>query len=367
MYKQLISSILITCSPLSIYAQGILCVQLPAGVDNESEEACGCSAACASSGICSPEGTGSCTQPGTSPTLVFDTETMNINIPANRDAEITVTSLNCPGDLSTPGSYLEGGDNFVVETNQGNYDHKQDGLGGSFPSSFGNYVNESFCYSTTGASESISIKLTGNRKDECLSVSVNTNNNEGIPGSSGFGSSCHLLAVDILTFTAEQENESGIRLTWETEQYDGQTNFVIERSYNGIVFTNIGTVRGSLYQNRYQFLDNSPNPGLNYYRLKQLDGTLQFFSAIKVVRLHPYRKISIQNPVKDKMVLRGSNNGNLLNPIVLFDLLGRQHPLGEAQSNQNSMAFDVSHLPPGYYFLYLKVDQEVNCFRILKL
>ncbi len=81
------------------------------------------------------------------------------------------------------------------------------------------------------------------------------------------------LPVKIVTFSATAHNKT-IENNWQTASEVNLDEFVVERSNNGVDFTAIGNIkaRGS-GANSYQYIDNLPLDGLNYYRLKSVDKT----------------------------------------------------------------------------------------------
>lgn len=88
------------------------------------------------------------------------------------------------------------------------------------------------------------------------------------------------LPVTLLFFTAQEQGGS-VALKWETQTEINNDYFVIERSPDGISFQAIAKVKGAgtSYQNlKYSFIDNTPNAGNNYYRIRQMnfDGQSSF-------------------------------------------------------------------------------------------
>lgn len=82
-----------------------------------------------------------------------------------------------------------------------------------------------------------------------------------------------VLPITLIYFTV-RDHGSSVALAWETRTEINNDRFVIERSTDGISFMAIDNVKGagtSLSKQQYTFLDNSPNAGINYYRIKQVD------------------------------------------------------------------------------------------------
>ena len=352
---------------LPIRAQQILCVDLPAGVDNEQEEDCGCSEACFADGICTPAGTGSCTEPGTSTNLVYDTESIQLSIPSNTDVEITVTSLDCSGDNSTPGSYLEGNDNFLLETEQGDFDYRQDRHGGAFPSSFGNYVDEIFCYGTGEDSETITVRLTGNRKDECLEISVSSTDNGGIPGSSGFSGSCTVLAAEFISYSVSYEKGMGVWINWAIAAGQEPGTFYIERGPRPDTLSTIGSVNGRMGKAFYEYLDKTPLPGISYYRIRQEDYENSLYTSIAVIVVNPEVGIRVVNPVRNRLsILTTTGKPHSEPELMVFNNLGIRLPLKVYPAGPDHLSANIEHLPPGLYFVRICYGNECTSRSIIK-
>ena len=67
---------------------------------------------------------------------------------------------------------------------------------------------------------------------------------------------------------------SAISLKWTTLTETNTEHFIVERSLNGINYTAIGKVAAfgnSSIIRYYGFIDSTPNPSLNYYRIRAVD------------------------------------------------------------------------------------------------
>lgn len=81
------------------------------------------------------------------------------------------------------------------------------------------------------------------------------------------------LPVELLSFTASPL-EASVRLDWSTATELNNDYFTVERSEDAITFETIGKVFGSGTSSEmhdYEFSDNAPRDGVNYYRLLQVD------------------------------------------------------------------------------------------------
>ncbi len=113
------------------------------------------------------------------------------------------------------------------------------------------------------------------------------------------------LPVVLTTFDGKQNNRL-VELKWATESEIDNSHFDIEKSTDGVRFEAFGTVEGvgtTNETNIYNFNDNNPANGLNYYRLKQVDfnGEYEYSKIISVDVDNNGSDISVfPNPVREK-------------------------------------------------------------------
>lgn len=121
------------------------------------------------------------------------------------------------------------------------------------------------------------------------------------------------LPVSLTDFAATPHG-SAVKLNWSTSTETDNDYFEVQRSANPESgFVNIGKVLGSettSSRNEYEFTDNSPATGTNYYRLQQFDVNGESeFSPILVVEMEvtDLRAVSVfPNPTEagSRMTLR---------------------------------------------------------------
>lgn len=162
------------------------------------------------------------------------------------------------------------------------------------------------------------------------------------------------LPVRLGNFTATAF-ESSVRLDWTTHSEKENAGFDIERSADAKRFIKIGTVTGAGDSNtgsHYQWIDQSPLPSVNYYRLRQndLDGTFAY-STIRSVNNSHFKPVAVYpSPVNTLLTL--DLKGNKVNgALVITNVLGQtviwSHSEGEITR------IDVSALGAGIYFYHL--------------
>lgn len=138
------------------------------------------------------------------------------------------------------------------------------------------------------------------------------------------------LPVELVRFDLEKKSE-GILATWATASELNNNYFTVQRSINGLSFTDIAKVpaagKNDQTLQRYSYLDTEPLPGKSYYRLKQTDhdGTYEFSD----VRMIEWDGSSLPFSVYPNPVLNGEFIVDFRSPlesnasVIIYDLMSR--------------------------------------------
>lgn len=131
------------------------------------------------------------------------------------------------------------------------------------------------------------------------------------------------LPVELLDFSGASE-EGMVRLRWSTGSEENSAWFIVERSADAAAFMPLARIpaAGISHQRRdYVFDDAAPMPGVNYYRLRQLDadGSGALSRIIAVQHAEPRRLWASSAP--DGSVWIGGGDGPAR--FTLHDALGR--------------------------------------------
>ncbi|MFT7033328.1 MAG: hypothetical protein ACJA2S_001834 [Cyclobacteriaceae bacterium] len=136
---------------------------------------------------------------------------------------------------------------------------------------------------------------------------------------------------------------------------------MIEKSSNGVDFEEIDVVLGNGDSNdliQYSFSDYNPYPGINYYRLKQIDYDGQFeYSKLIVMYFGEVQDFQFfPNPVENEIRIITGNNFYRSHIILrISDLAGRTFHQELIDSEESVLTIPIS-LIPGIYFLHLQND-----------
>jgi trimeric autotransporter adhesin len=177
------------------------------------------------------------------------------------------------------------------------------------------------------------------------------------------------LPVKLINFDAKP-NDKTVTLTWATSIETNSLGFEIERSENGKEFEKIGFVKSDTNEGNsneklsYEYIDNLPVEGNNYYRLKQLDlDGKSAYSPIKSAQFDGENAINIfPNPTSDFITITANDHSKIKN-IELISAKGTI--LYRSKIIENKI--DISTQPTGMYFLKIEnVNGKVTLKKVLK-
>lgn len=123
---------------------------------------------------------------------------------------------------------------------------------------------------TGNGTDSIVVEGWSNRADEIVTFDVTY-----VAGGANCGASCGALPVELGHYDIQYNEGTGlVELSWSTLSEINNDQFIIQRSKDGAHWIDIGELTGagnSQTARHYSFIDKTPESGLAYYRLKQID------------------------------------------------------------------------------------------------
>ncbi|MEO8588776.1 MAG: hypothetical protein ABI432_05355 [Flavobacteriales bacterium] len=162
---------------------------------------------------------------------------------------------------------------------------------------------------------------------------------------------CTILPMELIDFQAIAI-DAGADLRWSTASEVNSDHFGIERSTDGEHFEEIGTLPGagsSMQPHQYTFLDRAPHPGLNFYRLRQVDVNGEHDYS-------PLRSVLFKHPGEDVRLVPNPGSGlvDVYLPIVdpgstlqMLDAVGRE--VMRLALTSDRATIDAATLPHGFY------------------
>lgn len=184
------------------------------------------------------------------------------------------------------------------------------------------------------------------------------------------------LPVELIAFDVEQKGAHAALLSWSTVAEINNRGFEIQRatesfSSNGLEWFPIGFVEeegtGNQLQH-YDFLDQTPQPGLNYYRLRQIDfDGKSAFSVIKTL-VFDWEEKHLLGDLYPNPYFAGADKVNL--PMVtseashiqvqITDYSGKQlrQESYDLEAGKHLLSLNVNELTAGIYQIIFLINQE---------
>ncbi|WP_070138063.1 T9SS type A sorting domain-containing protein [Crocinitomix algicola] len=188
------------------------------------------------------------------------------------------------------------------------------------------------------------------------------------PFTLGTISALNPLPVELVNFEAKKQETSTL-VQWETASEVNNDFFFVERSSNGIDFEVIAQVDGAGNSNKtiyYDYIDENPHLGMNYYRLKQVDFDGAFeYSKTKSVLFDANVSIKLfPNPIQQGNELMVEADANILN-IEIWNEAGKQINVMNIDKNQNRINYATSELATGIYYIKITTENAVEVKKLM--
>lgn len=189
---------------------------------------------------------------------------------------------------------------------------------------------------------------------------VSTNN-----GIQATKTGLEILPVTLSEFKADLLNQS-TRLSWTTSAENNNKGFNVERSSNGISFTNIGFVASQAVDGNsklplhYLFEDRTMAAGRNYYRLQQVDKDGQTsYSDVKMVNKGDKSSFAAHlrsNPIVNDLSLSIYMQETSKVQIALINNSGAVVLSSDKllEKGENIVNMPASKLPKGVYYVTVR-------------
>jgi len=172
------------------------------------------------------------------------------------------------------------------------------------------------------------------------------------------------LGVEWKSFSVEGLNKI-VKLTWTTASETNNDGFEIERSNDGFSWESIGYVNGKGNYNVatvYNWTDDHPKQGVNYYRLRQLDyDGKQQYSEVKYVSNGTSVIITLSpNPFESDLAMHLSEPAL----VEVLNASGKMVLSYSMSAGHNSL--DMGNLNTGMYFVRVVSSEKTDVLTILK-
>lgn len=181
------------------------------------------------------------------------------------------------------------------------------------------------------------------------------------------------LPVKLENYTVQLKDDK-VYVDWATSAENNNAKFTIERSADGVKFTEIASIAavGNNTGKVYQWIDSRPLTGLSYYRLSQtdLDGRKDIFQVKKVMNrsLQDRAIIVAPNPFTTEVSAFINVPQTQQVTVSVADMSGRimKTVYGKYAQGAAEINFNTTDLPRGLYLLKVKGETFTQTQKIVK-
>jgi hypothetical protein len=191
-----------------------------------------------------------------------------------------------------------------------------------------------------------------------------TQTRSGLTSFSPFAVGSNSVLPVTLTQWSARATGTQTQLTFSTASEHNNDYFAIERSNNALDFVEIGRVKGAGNSSsllKYQYTDDQPLSGTNYYRLRQMDfdGKFSLSQVISVYFESGRRIVLAPSPAIDRLQIQLDEAPDTDASWWLYDYAGRLIQSGTWAAETKQFDLDLLQMPSGTYVFRLQLDQEV--------
>ena len=173
------------------------------------------------------------------------------------------------------------------------------------------------------------------------------------------------LPIVLKTFAVKKENNYA-KINWVTASETNNDYFTIERSVDGINFTEIKKIKGAGNSNEqinYSIIDEDIQQGTNYYRLKQTDFDGKYtYSKIQAVNFDDVLKPDFNiypNPASTFVQIKGKDIKG--KSVKIYDITGKL--LITFEKLKSFEKLNISNLQKGMYFVTINNSKPVKLIK----
>ena len=180
------------------------------------------------------------------------------------------------------------------------------------------------------------------------------------------------LPVKLISLEGDCEGDKNV-IKWVTASEINNDFFVVQKSSDGTLFSDVKSVRGNGNSNKrreYFISDENSLSGLTYYRIKQVDfdGKTNYSEIISIQGCNSKANTTLAvypNPGKDKLTVYLENRSNEVGYIVITDVQGREVYNNEISGDVNKLTLNINELSSGIYTVKYSDSQTQKVERLI--
>ncbi|MBL7816057.1 MAG: T9SS type A sorting domain-containing protein [Saprospiraceae bacterium] len=220
----------------------------------------------------------------------------------------------------------------------------------------------------------VSIPVTGSGTPTLVNSTIFNNTS---PTSSQISEFCTstVLPIELLSFKADKKEDKAL-IQWETTKEKNLAFYAVERSIDGKNFKTINYEKPKAKSENetayYNVVDEKPELGINYYRLKtqDLDGAVSQSKIVSVDFGSQIKAKTFPNPFSHDLSIEIDIEKNIKGNVTieLLDVLGKviQTKLIVAEGRKVNCTLPTDDLVPGTYLIRMKNGNDTWQQKITK-
>jgi len=171
-----------------------------------------------------------------------------------------------------------------------------------------------------------------------------------------------VLPIELLSFNGENLGSVN-RIYWNTESEINNDHFILEHSADAIEFSDLASINAagtSASPSNYDYYDQHPFNGINYYRLKQVDADGSF-SYSRIISLEKYSDLDAvptinPNPTSGIFNIGLVSSENCKVEIEVFNGVGQRVQTMEVEMHpgENNFPVDLIAFDRGIYTVKIR-------------
>ncbi|HUB61235.1 MAG TPA: T9SS type A sorting domain-containing protein [Puia sp.] len=181
------------------------------------------------------------------------------------------------------------------------------------------------------------------------------------------------LPVNFISFTA-RPNGGNVDLNWVVGNNQEASSYEVERSPDGVNFTQVGVLANNADQTNYSFVDADPGSGTHYYRVLETDedGKSIYSKVISAaIGAGDFSVAVLNNPAvgKTDAQLQITAPGAGVAYIELWSVGGARISLQQEAigTGTTTISVPMSSLAPGTYVVKVMVNNNVHVAQVVKM
>jgi Secretion system C-terminal sorting domain len=183
-----------------------------------------------------------------------------------------------------------------------------------------------------------------------------------------------VLPIELQSFTANKKGTKSL-LNWQVASEKNLNLYQLERSTDGVIFSNIFEIKPKAYavneKVSYDYTDENPLSGINYYRLKALDknGEYKYSKVVSLDFGKLLRGKAYPNPFDSDISVEmeiSKNAGDVF--VEIFDMIGKQvyYKKFAAETERMNVPVPTANLTAGTYIIRVKNGANIWQHKIVK-